>query len=79
MGDYFPCNTSSFDFSGSESHSIRTVVVPDFTMPRALAAARETSRMRPLTEGPRSLICTTTDFPLAKLVTLTLLPHGRVR
>ena len=45
----------------------------------ALAAARERSMIRPLVNGPRSFIRTSTDFPLSRLVTFTMLPHGRVR
>src|SRR5262249_19609287 len=66
-------------FSESESRSTRTVVIPDPTMPRTLAAARETSIIRPFPNGPRSLIRTSTDFPLVRLVTFTRLPQGRVR
>ena len=75
---YLSCKTSSFAFSESESHSSRTVVIPRPTMPRAFAAARETSMMRPLPKGPRSLIRTSTDCPLSRLMTFTLLPQGRV-
>jgi len=34
---------------------------------------------RPRTKGPRSVIVTTTDFPLLPCVTRTLVPNGRVR
>ena len=78
-GVYLSCKTSSFDCSESASRSTRTLAIPDVTRPRTLAAARETSMMRPLLNGPRSLIRTSTDFPLVRLVTFTLLPHGRVR
>ena len=70
---------SSFDVSESENHSIRTCAIPDFNMPSALAAARETSMTRPFSKGPRSLIRTSTDLPLVKLMTFTLLPQGKVR
>lgn len=70
---------SSFDVSESENHSIRTCAIPDLTMPSALAAARETSMIRPFSKGPRSLIRTSTDLPLVKLMTFTLLPQGKVR
>ena len=78
-GVYLSCKTSSFDCSESASRSTRTLAIPDATRPRILAAARDTSMMRPLPNGPRSLIRTSTDFPLVRLVTFTLLPHGRVR
>jgi hypothetical protein len=35
--------------------------------------------IRPRTKGPRSVIVTTTDFPLVRCVTRTLVPNGRVR
>src|SRR6476659_4610277 len=47
--------------------------------PSCLAAASETSSMRPLTNGPRSLTRTTTLRPLFWLVTLSLVPKGRLR
>src|SRR3954454_10093218 len=47
-------------------------------MPTASAAAFERSITRPWAYGPRSLMRTTTDFPLCSLVTLTLVPNGRV-
>ena len=65
--------------SRGESNSIRTGLTPDFNMPRALAAARERSMIRPFLKGPRSFIRTSTDFSLSRLVTFTMLPHGRVR
>jgi hypothetical protein len=34
---------------------------------------------RPRTKGPRSVIVTTTDFPLLLCVTCTLVPNGKVR
>src|SRR5262245_62911896 len=47
--------------------------------PSCLAAASETSSIRPLTNGPRSLMRTTTLRPLFWLVTLTRVPNGRLR
>src|SRR5689334_8831637 len=47
-------------------------------IPNACAAAWDKSMMRPSTNGPRSLISTSTDFPLARLVTLARLPSGIV-
>src|SRR6266702_2263386 len=39
-------------------------------------ASTHTSRARPSTKGPRSLILTTTDRPLARFVTRTRVPSG---
>ena len=72
-------NTRSSDDSRGESNSSCTCATPDSTMPRTLAAARETSMIRPFAKGPRSFIRTSTDFPLARLVSFTMLPHGRLR
>lgn len=72
-------NTRSSDDSRGESNSSCTCATPDSTMPRTLAAARETSMIRPFSKGPRSFIRTSTDFPLARLVSFTMLPHGRLR
>src|SRR4029079_4552079 len=44
-----------------------------------LAAASDTSSMRPLMNGPRSLMRTTTLRPLFLLVTLSFVPKGNVR
>src|SRR3954451_1103407 len=46
-------------------------------MPTA-AAAFDRSITRPWAYGPRSLMRTTTDFPVFSLVTRTLVPNGRV-
>jgi len=43
-----------------------------------LKAASDRSRILPATNGPRSLIRTTTVFPFSLLVTLTRVPNGRV-
>lgn len=48
-------------------------------MPIWPAAAFDRSMIRPLTNGPRSLIRTTTDLPVRELVTFTLVPKGRLR
>ena len=46
--------------------------------PNARAAAGITSMIRPGTNGPRSLIRTTTERPLSKCVMRTSVPNGRV-
>ena len=48
-------------------------------MPIRSAARRERSRLRPATNGRRSLTLTFTDFPFRGLVTLTTEPSGNVR
>jgi len=55
---------------------MRTRAVPLPSMPSARAAPRDTSSARPPTKGPRSLILTTTDQPLARFVTRTRVPSG---
>ncbi len=55
---------------------MRTRAVPLPSMPSARAAPRDTSSARPPTKGPRSLILTTTDRPLARFVTRTRVPSG---
>jgi hypothetical protein len=47
--------------------------------PRMLAAPGERSMTRVLTKGPRSTIVTVTDFPVARLSTLTRVPKASVR
>src|SRR5215204_4572026 len=47
--------------------------------PSARAALFDRSMTRPRTNGPRSLIRTTTDRPLCLLTTRTRVPNGRVR
>src|SRR5580700_329847 len=47
-------------------------------MPSCVAAAGERSMMRPLVDGPRSAIRTTTERPLATSVTSTCVPNGSV-
>ena len=47
-------------------------------MPMRWAAAFERSITRPFMNGPRSLMRTTTDLPFFGLVTLSLVPNGRV-
>ncbi len=49
-----------------------------FVIPICWAAARERSILRPFTNGPRSLIVTSTDFPVSVLVTTALVPMGKV-
>src|SRR5262249_188114 len=53
-----------------------TRAVPDSTMPSVRAAALDTSIIRPHTKGPRSVTRTTTERPLARLVTRTRAPSG---
>ena len=48
-------------------------------MPRLDAAALDTSMIRPFTKGPRSLIRTTTERPLLRFSTSTLVPKGSER
>ncbi len=43
------------------------------------AAARLTSTIRPLTNGPRLVIRTVTFLLLRKLITLTIVPNGSVQ
>lgn len=47
-------------------------------MPIARADALERSMMRPRTKGPRSLILTTTVRPVARFLTFTRVPNGKV-
>lgn len=58
---------------------MRTRAVPVRQTPIFRAAARDKSRMRPGTKGPRSEMVTTTDLLFDKLVTRTTVPMGRVR
>jgi len=58
---------------------MQTGAWPDRTMPILPAAALDRSMIRPLTNGPRSLIRTMTDFPVREFVTFTLAPKGRLR
>jgi hypothetical protein len=55
-----------------------TRTVPDCMIPIAFAASTERSMILPLTNGPRSLMRTTTSLSLFRLVTLTHVPNGRV-
>lgn len=54
-----------------------TFVSPENPSARAPAGVR--SMIRPRMNGPRSLIVTTTVFPLLRFVTFTLLPKGKKR
>src|SRR5262245_704834 len=56
-----------------------TRAVPEPSMPRTDAAALEMSMIRPPTKGPRSLIRTTTERPLVRFSTSTLVPKGNER
>ena len=47
-------------------------------MPMRCAAALDKSNTRPLMNGPRSFMRTTTDLPLFGLVTFNLVPNGKV-
>lgn len=55
-----------------------TFVHPEFTKPSWPATFLVTSMIRPLVNGPRSLIRTMAERPLRKFVTLTLVPNGNV-
>ena len=57
----------------------RTLAVPASIMPMLAAAAFDRSMMRPPMNGPRSLIRTTTERPLARFSTNTLVPNGSER
>src|SRR5215471_18145877 len=67
-------------FQGAgESHfstSSLTLALPDFTNPRSSAARRVTSITAGFEGAIRSLIVTTTLFPLSRFVTFTLDPYG---
>ena len=57
---------------------ILTFATPTPTILISLAAALVKSIILPLIKGPLSLIRTTTDLLLARLVTSTLVPKGSV-
>lgn len=57
-------------------HCTRTRATPPMPIARAAPVLR--SMQRPFTNGPRSLIRTVTDRPLARLVTRTVDPNARV-
>src|SRR5690606_26856694 len=59
--------------------SMQIFVCPARMKPSCCAAAFDRSMTRPLMNGPRSLMRTTTDLPLRWLVTLILEPKGRER
>jgi hypothetical protein len=63
---------------GSDDGSSRTVAVPVCVISKAFAAASDKSMIRLSIKGPRSLIFTSTDFPLARFVTFIFVPNGRV-
>src|SRR5947207_7435325 len=65
--------------SKRQTRAMQTAVWPDPMKPSWVAAPRERSSMRPLTNGPRSLMRTTTLRPLFLLVTLSLVPNGKLR
>ncbi len=56
-----------------------TLVTPRSTMPIVSAAEYDKSTFRPATNGPRSLMRTVTDRPVATSVTRTRVPNGNVR
>src|SRR6185312_9397632 len=56
-----------------------TLAVPALIMPMLAAAAFDKSMIRPPINGPRSLIRTTTDRPLDRFSTSTLVPKGNER
>jgi len=53
-----------------------TGTTPALVMSIIFAASRLRSRIRPLTNGPRLLMRTITDFPFFKLVTRTIVLNG---
>jgi hypothetical protein len=55
-----------------------TLATPSWATPIRLAAASDRSRLRPLTNGPRSLTLTTTELPVERLVTRIRDPRGKV-
>jgi hypothetical protein len=57
---------------------MRTRLRPALTMPSFWAAPCERSIVQPQTNGPRSVMRTRTDFPLARFVTSTGVPSGSV-
>ncbi len=57
----------------------RTFAVPASIIPMLSAAALDRSMMRPPMNGPRSLIRTTTERPLVRFSTSTLVPNGSDR
>ena len=67
-------------FSGPyQVRSMQTLAWPEEMKPSCCAAPRDRSRKRPRTNGPRSLMRTTTARPFLGLVTRTLVPNGRLR
>ena len=62
-----------------EITSTRTGTTPGPTDSTSRAAAKERSMMRLSTNGPRSVIRTTVDLSLFKLVTRTIVSNGSVR
>src|SRR5262245_21215704 len=56
-----------------------TLATPDACRPMARAAPNARSITRPRTNGPRSLMRTTTDRPVRTFITLTLVPNGSER
>src|SRR5687768_8254880 len=65
--------------AGAWRISTLTRANPARTMSSRFAAARERSRIRPFTNGPRSFTRTTTDRPFSRFVTRTVVPNGNVR
>ncbi len=61
------------------SISSRTRARPSWRMSKALAADADRSMIRPRATGPRSLIRTTTERPVSRLVTRTWVPNGSER
>jgi hypothetical protein len=56
-----------------------TLAVPESIIPMLAAAALDRSMIRPPMKGPRSLIRTTTERPLARFWTSTFVPKGSER
>jgi rare lipoprotein A (peptidoglycan hydrolase) len=59
--------------------SIETLATPEVGRPITRAAPNVRSMTRPLTNGPRSLMRTTTDRPVFTIITRTRVPNGRGR
>ena len=66
--------STSFGYAGQ-----LTVATPSDSDAIVWKAAVDRSRQRPTTYGPRSLIRTTTDLPVAASVTCTRVLNGKVR
>src|SRR5687768_16091132 len=73
------CNAERSDYFFFRLYFISIDATPASTIPNWRAAFFDTSIMRPGANGPRSLMVTFTERPLARLVTFTCVPNGNVR